>query len=120
MPTCSPVKGGITQYSFFLLSHPQVVEHSFVPLYSDQARCSFELYAGDAMGLRYVDLSASSTSMHKVAELVLDIPLIPGVAQRSRTMIVKFAFGRAEIGVSALDSATGQAVNATFKFAFTY
>lgn len=95
----------------------QEVEYNFVPMYSNQTTCSFELYGSDATAVQFVDLSEGSTVMRKVADLVLQIPIMPGVAQRSRSMVLKLAFGRAEIGVSARDKATGRTVQATAKFA---
>lgn len=97
----------------------QEVEYSFVPMYSSQTTCSFELFGCDSTGVKYVDLSKDSSIMRKVADLILEIPFISGVPQRSRSLVLKLAFGRAEIGVTARDKATGQTVNATAKFAFS-
>lgn len=98
----------------------QEVEYSFVPMYSTQTRCSFELFGSDVAGLQFVDRSEESSVMRKVADLVLDIPIIQRFSQRSRSMLVKLAFGRAEIGVSARDAITGKSVSATAKFAASW
>lgn len=98
----------------------QEVEYSFVPMYSTQTRCSFELFGSDVAGLQFVDRSEESSVMRKVADLVLDIPIIQRFPQRSRSMLVKLAFGRAEIGVSARDAMTGKSVSATAKFAASW
>ncbi|MEW5303225.1 MAG: hypothetical protein WDW36_005934 [Sanguina aurantia] len=101
------------------MEYDQEVEHRFTPMHCDQTTGVFDLYGSDSAGVEYVDLATDSSVMRKVATVVLEIPLLPGVAQRSRDLMLRLKFGRAEICITARDRATGKDVCATAKFAFS-
>lgn len=113
------VRGVSTSLCLCSPTNPQEVEHRFTPMHCDQTTGVFDLYGSDSAGVEYVDLATDSSVMRKVATVVLEIPLLPGVAQRSRDLMLRLKFGRAEICITARDRATGKDVCATAKFAFS-
>ncbi|MEW5309674.1 MAG: hypothetical protein WDW38_001543 [Sanguina aurantia] len=50
------------------VEYDEEVEYSFVPMYSTQTRCSFELFGSDVAGLQFVDRSEESSVMRKAAK----------------------------------------------------
>jgi len=90
------------------------VNHTFVPLTSDQDILSFTFYATRKQNPRYVD----EPDIEELGELEVDISSTVGIEERR--VEVSMNFGKTEIAVVAQDLQTGNIYETNLRFSSTY